>query len=159
MPISFRYWNNYEKYFKIKDILMTNKTFAIIKPDAVKNNYTGKIYNHILESGFKILSAKLIKMSKNQAEHFYLVHKERPFYDELTNFMSSGRCMVLALEKDNAVEQWRNTIGSTNPADANDGTIRKLYGTDLGQNAVHGSDSNENAEIEINFFFNQYELV
>tara|TARA_B100001094_G_scaffold328966_1_gene390659 strand:+ start:1313 stop:1729 length:417 start_codon:yes stop_codon:yes gene_type:complete len=138
---------------------MTNKTFAIIKPDAVKNNYTGKIYNHILEFGFKILSAKLIKMSKNQAEHFYIVHKERPFYDELTNFMSSGKCMVLALEKENAVEEWRKTIGSTNPEDADKGTIRDLYGTNLGQNAVHGSDSDENAEIEINFFFNQYELI
>ena len=138
---------------------MTNKTFAIIKPDAVKNNYTGKIYNHILESGFKILSAKLINMSKNQAEHFYIVHKERPFYDELTNFMSSGKCMVLALEKDNAVEEWRKTIGSTNPEDADKGTIRDLYGTNLGQNAVHGSDSDENAEIEINFFFNQYEII
>ena len=138
---------------------MTNKTFAIIKPDAVKNNYTGKIYNHILESGFKILSAKLIKMSKNQAEHFYIVHKQRPFYDELTNFMSSGKCMVLALEKDNAVDEWRKIIGSTNPEDADKGTIRDLYGTNLGQNAVHGSDSDENAEIEIIFFFNQYELI
>ena len=138
---------------------MTNKTFAIIKPDAVKNNYTGKIYNHILESGFKILSAKLIRMSKCQAEHFYMVHKERPFYGELTDFMSSGRCMVLALEQENAVSEWRKTIGSTNPDDADDGTIRNLYGTDLGQNAVHGSDSDENANIEINFFFNQYELV
>ena len=101
---------------------MTNKTFAIIKPDAVKNNYTGKIYNHILESGFKILSAKLIRMSKNQAEHFYMVHKERPFYGELTDFMSSGRCMVLALQKENAVSEWRKTIGSTNPDDADDGT-------------------------------------
>ena len=89
---------------------MRNKTFAIIKPDAVKNNSTGKIYNHILESGFKILSAKLIKMSKNQAEQFYLVHKDRPFYNELTDFMSSGRCMVLALEKKNAVEETINYV-------------------------------------------------
>ena len=138
---------------------MTNKTFAIIKPDAVKNNYTGKIYNHILESGFKILSAKLIRMSKNQAEHFYMVHKERPFYGELTDFMSSGRCMVLALEKENAVEEWRNTIGATNPAEAEEGSIRNLYGTDLGMNAVHGSDSDENATIEINFFFTRYDLI
>ena len=138
---------------------MGNKTFAIIKPDSIKNNYTGKIYNHILESGFKVLSAKLIRMSKNQAEHFYAIHKERPFYNELTDFMSSGQCMVLALEKANAVEEWRNTIGSTNPSDADVGTIRNLYGNDLGQNAVHGSDSDENAIIEINFFFNQYELI
>jgi len=138
---------------------MGNKTFAIIKPDSIKNNNTGKIYNHILESGFTILSAKLIMMSKKQAEHFYSIHKERPFFNELTEFMSSGRCMVLALEKNNAVEEWRTTIGSTNPADADSGTIRNLYGTDMGQNAVHGSDSDENANIEINFFFTQYELV
>jgi len=138
---------------------MGNKTFAIIKPDAVKNNSTGKIYNHILESGFNILSAKLIKMSKNQAEQFYLVHKDRPFYNELTDFMSSGRCMVLALEKKNAVEEWRNTIGATNPADAEKDSIRNLYGTNLGENAVHGSDSDENAIIEINFFFTRYDLI
>ena len=138
---------------------MGNKTFAIIKPDAVKNNSTGKIYNHILESGFKILSAKLIKMSKNQAKQFYLVHKDRPFSNELTDFMSSGRCMVLALEKKNAVEEWRNTIGATNPADAEKDSIRNLYGTNLGENAVHGSDSDENANIEINFFFTRYDLI
>tara|TARA_Y100000590_G_C15457400_1_gene915133 strand:- start:235 stop:651 length:417 start_codon:yes stop_codon:yes gene_type:complete len=138
---------------------MGNKTFAIIKPDAVKNDSTGKIYNHILESGFTILSAKLIKMSKNQAEQFYLIHKDRPFYGELTDFMSSGRCMVLALEKENAVEEWRNTIGATNPTEAEEGSIRNLYGTDLGMNAVHGSDSDENATIEINFFFTRYDLI
>ena len=138
---------------------MSKRTFAIIKPDAVKNNYVGKIYNHILEKKFKVLSAKLIKMSKFQAEQFYLVHRDRPFYEELTSFMSSGRCMVLALEKENAVENWRNVIGATNPEDAQDGTIRKLYASSLGENAVHGSDSNENAEKEISFFFCKYELI
>ncbi len=138
---------------------MSKRTFAIIKPDAVKNNYVGKIYNHILEKKFKVLSAKLIKMSKFQAEQFYLVHRDRPFYEELTSFMSSGRCMVLALEKENAVENWRNVIGATNPEDAQDGTIRKLYATSLGENAVHGSDSNENAEKEISFFFCESELI
>ena len=138
---------------------MSKRTFAIIKPDAVKNNYVGKIYNHILEKKFKVLSAKLIKMSKFQAEQFYLVHKDRPFYEELTSFMSSGRCMVLALEKENAVENWRNVIGATNPEDAKDGTIRKLYASSLGENAVHGSDSNENAEKEISFFFCESELI
>ena len=133
---------------------MGNKTFAIIKPDAVKNDSTGKIYNHILESGFTILSAKLIKMSKNQAEQFYLIHKDRPFYGELTDFMSSGRCMVLALEKENAVEEWRNLMGATNSKEAKPGTIRNKYGTDVSMNATHGSDSNENATREINFFFN-----
>jgi len=138
---------------------MSKITFAIIKPDAVKNNYVGKIYNHILEKKFKILSAKLIKMSKFQAEQFYLVHKDRPFYEELTSFMSSGKCMVLALEKENAVESWRNVIGATNPEEAKDGTIRKLYASSLGENAVHGSDSNENAEKEITFFFCKSELI
>ena len=138
---------------------MSKRTFAIIKPDAVKNNYVWKIYNHILEKKVKVLSAKLIKMSKFQAEQFYLVHRDRPFYEELTSFMSSGRCMVLALEKENAVENWRNVIGATNPEDAQDGTIRKLYASSLGENAVHGSDSNENAEKEISFFFCESELI
>ena len=138
---------------------MTNKTLAIIKPDAVKNNFTGKIYNHILESGFKVLCAKLFKMSKNQAEDFYSIHKEKPFYSDLVDFMSSGRCMVLALEKDNAVFEWRQTIGATNPDEADKGTIRKLYASSLGENAVHGSDSDENAKKEIAFFFNESELT
>mgnify|MGYP001473741399 FL=1 len=138
---------------------MNNLTFAIIKPDAVKNNFTGKIYDHILESGFQVLSAKLIRMSKNQAENFYLIHKDKPFYDELTNFMISGKCMVLALKKENAVVEWRNTIGATNPNDAEEGTIRKLYANNLSENAVHGSDSNENAKKEISFFFSELELI
>ena len=138
---------------------MGNTTFAIIKPDAVKNKSTGKIYNHIIQSGFNISAAKLINMSKHQAEHFYFIHKDRPFYNELTDFMSSGKCMVLALKKENAVEEWRNTIGATNPEEAEEGTIRNLYGTDLGQNAVHGSDSDENAKKEIAFFFTEYELI
>tara|TARA_Y100000590_G_scaffold441537_1_gene568404 strand:- start:212 stop:628 length:417 start_codon:yes stop_codon:yes gene_type:complete len=138
---------------------MDNKTFAIIKPDAVKNNFTGKIYNHILESGFNVLCAKLFKMSKKQAEDFYSIHKDKPFYSDLVEFMSSGRCMVLALEKDNAVFEWRQTIGATNPDEADEGTIRKLYATSLGENAVHGSDSDENAKKEIAFFFNESELT
>jgi nucleoside-diphosphate kinase len=138
---------------------MTNRTFAIIKPDAVKNNSTGKIYNHILISGFTILSAKLLRMSLEQAQQFYLIHKERPFYNELTEFMSSGRCMVIALEKEDAVDDWRKTIGATNPDEADEGTIRKIYATSLGENAVHGSDSDENAKKEISFFFNDSELI
>jgi nucleoside-diphosphate kinase len=138
---------------------MTNRTFAIIKPDAVKNNFTGKIYDHIISSGFTVLSAKLLRMSIEQAQQFYYIHRERPFYNELTEFMSSGRCMVLALEKENAVNDWRNTIGATNPEDAESGTIRKLYATSLGENAVHGSDSDKNALIEISFFFSDSELI
>ena len=104
---------------------MNNRTFAIIKPDAVKNKYTGLIYDEILKADFKILSSKLIKMTKKQAEHFYMIHKDRPFYEELTDFMSSGQCMVLALEKVNAVSEWRTLIGATNPEEAADNTIRK----------------------------------
>tara|TARA_Y100000814_G_scaffold247239_1_gene192909 strand:+ start:763 stop:1179 length:417 start_codon:yes stop_codon:yes gene_type:complete len=138
---------------------MNNRTFAIIKPDAVKNKYTGLIYNKILNADFNILSSKLIKMTKKQAEHFYLIHKDRPFYNELTDFMSSGQCMVLALEKENAVSEWRTLIGATNPEEANEGTIRKEFATSLGENAVHGSDSDENAIIEIKFFFAETELI
>ena len=136
---------------------MNNRTLAIIKPDAVKNNYVGKIYDHILNEGFKVLSAKLIKLTKEDAENFYLIHKGKPFYDELTSFMSSGKCMVLALEKDNAVNNWRDVIGSTNPIDAKNGTIRRLYANSLGENAVHGSDSDDNAKKEISFFFSELE--
>jgi len=138
---------------------MPNRTFAIIKPDAVNSGYTGKIYDRILQADFKILSAKLMRMTLAQAEGFYLVHKERPFYGELTTFMSSGTCMVLALEKENAVSAWRETIGATNPEDAAEGTIRKDFATSLGENAVHGSDSDENAEKEIAFFFTESELI
>jgi len=137
---------------------MNTKTFAIIKPDAVKNYNTGKIYDRILKEGFTILSAKLLRMTKTQAEGFYNVHRERPFFDELTTFMSSGACMVLALEKNDAVNEWRKTIGSTNPEDAETGTIRRDFATNVQENAVHGSDSDENAEKEIGFFFSDSEL-
>ena len=138
---------------------MNNRTLAIIKPDAVENNYTGLIYDRILKNNFKILCAKLIKMTKKQAEGFYSIHKEKPFYDELTSFMSSNPCMVLALEKDLAVSEWRKAIGSTNPKDAKSGTIRKDFAKSLSQNAVHGSDSDENAQKEIAFFFSDSELI
>ena len=138
---------------------MNNRTFAIIKPDAVRNGNTGKIYDRILKADFKILCAKLLRMTVTQAEGFYAIHRERPFFNELTEFMSSGACMVLALEKDDAVNQWRKTIGATNPDDADTGTIRKDFATNVQENAVHGSDSNENAEKEIGFFFSQSELI
>ena len=138
---------------------MNNRTFAIIKPDAVRNGNTGKIYDRILKANFKILCAKLLRMTVAQAEGFYAVHKERPFFNELTEFMSSGACMVLALEKDDAVNEWRKTIGATNPDDAESGTIRKDFATNVQENAVHGSDSNENAEKEIGFFFSKSELI
>ena len=138
---------------------MKNLTFAIIKPDAVKNQHTGRIYDRILKAGFEIIGAKLVKLSKKQAEGFYEVHKDRPFYGELTDFMSSGQCMVLALNKENAVNSWRETIGATNPDEAADGTIRKDFATNIQNNAVHGSDSDENAKKEIAFFFTNSELI
>jgi len=138
---------------------MNNRTFAIIKPDAVRNGDTGKIFDRILKVGFTILSAKLLRMTNAQAKGFYDVHRDRPFFNELTTFMSSGACMVLALEKENAVTEWRKTIGSTNPEDAELGTIRKDFATNVQENAVHGSDSDENAEKEIGFFFSDSELI
>ena len=138
---------------------MDNITFAIIKPDAIKNNHTGLIYDRILKAGFKVIGAKLKKISKDEANAFYAIHAEKPFYNELTNFMSSGYSMVLALEKENAVEDWRKIIGATNPENADEGTIRKDFATSLSENAVHGSDSNENAQKEINFFFSSLELI
>ena len=138
---------------------MANRTFAIIKPDAMKNGTTGKIYDRILDEKFKILGAKLIRMTLAQAEGFYAVHTEKPFYAELTEFMSSDQCMVLALEKLNAVAEWRKTIGSTDPQEAEEGTIRRDFATSIGENAVHGSDSDENAEKEIGFFFTESELI
>ena len=138
---------------------MSNRTFAIIKPDAIKNGHTGKIYDRIISEGFNVLGAKLIKMSLLQAQGFYGVHKGKSFYKELTEFMSSGQSMVLALEKDNAVTAWRETIGATNPEEAAEGTIRLDFATSIGENAVHGSDSDENAKKEIGFFFTESELI
>jgi len=138
---------------------MSNRTFAIIKPDAIKNGNTGKIYDRIISEGFNVLGAKLIKMSLLQAQGFYGVHKGKSFYKELTEFMSSGQSMVLTLEKDNAVIAWRETIGATNPEAAAEGTIRFDFATSIGENAVHGSDSDENAKKEIGFFFTESELI
>jgi len=138
---------------------MGNKTYAMIKPDAIRNGYMGKILDRAIKADFKILGAKLIRMTKVQAEGFYAVHKERPFFEELTLFMSSGKTMVLALEKENAVSAWRETIGATNPDEAADGTIRKDFATSISENAVHGADSDENALIEIGFFFSKGELI
>ena len=138
---------------------MNNRTFAIIKPDAVRKKYTGKIYDRILKSNFKIVGAKLLQMTIEQAKGFYSVHRERPFFNDLVNFMTSAPCMVLALEKENAVAEWRDTIGATNPQDAAENTIRKDFATSVQENAVHGSDSNENAEKEIAFFFLDSELL
>jgi nucleoside-diphosphate kinase len=136
-----------------------SRTFAIIKPDAVESGHTGKIVAHVQQAGFRILGMKLVQVSRPQAERFYEVHRERPFYGELVEFMSSGPSVVMALEAENAVQKWRDTIGATDPAEAAEGTIRKLYAESKGRNAAHGSDSDENAEIEIAFFFAGTELV
>ena len=138
---------------------MSNLTFAIIKPDAVKNGNTGKIYDRINSAGFKILGAKLIRITLAQAQGFYVIHEGKPFYEELTEFMSSSQSMVLALEKENAVTLWRETIGVTNPEEASEGTIRCDFATSIGENSVHGSDSDENANKEIGFFFTESELI
>lgn len=138
---------------------MNNLTFGIIKPDAVKKGHTGRIVDRIIGAGFKIRGMKLIHQSKKQAEGFYAVHRERPFFGELTEFMSSGPCVVLALEKDNAVKAWRDLMGATNPAEAAEGTLRKEFAGSIGENAVHGSDSDENAAIEIAYFFSKLELT
>tara|TARA_B100000902_G_C26806299_1_gene666928 strand:- start:72 stop:488 length:417 start_codon:yes stop_codon:yes gene_type:complete len=138
---------------------MKNRTFAIIKPDAVKNGDTGKIYDRIIQANFEILASKLVNLSMAQAKSFYGVHHEKPFFGELTEFMCSGKCMVLALKKENAVEGWRETIGATNPKESKEGTIRKDFATSVQENAVHGSDSDENAIKEISFFFSESELI
>jgi nucleoside-diphosphate kinase len=125
----------------------------MIKPDAFRNGNSGAILDRIIKEGFKIKALKMIKLSAEKAGEFYAVHKERPFYQELVNFMSSGPIIAAILEKENAVESFRTLIGATNPAQAAEGTIRKLFATSVGENAVHGSDSNENAAIEGAFFF------
>jgi nucleoside-diphosphate kinase len=139
---------------------MGNLTFGIIKPDAVRAGKTGAIIQRITDGGFKIRAMKLIHMTLAEAEGFYAVHRERPFFPELTQFMSSGPCVVMALEKEGeAVKAWRDLMGATDPGKADEGTLRKDFGGSLGENAVHGSDSEENAAIEISYFFSRLELV
>ena len=138
---------------------MSNKTFTMIKPDAVGNNYIGPILAKINEAGFRIVAMKYTKLSAELAGQFYAVHRERPFYKDLVSYMSSGPIVAAILEKDNAVEDFRKLIGSTNPAEAAEGTIRKLYASSIGENAIHGSDSDENAAIEGSFFFSGLEKL
>ena len=135
------------------------RTFAMIKPDAVQAGNVGNIVAHIQTAGFRIVGMKLVQISLQQAQRFYEVHAERPFYGELVEFMSSGPSVVLALDAENAVQKWRDTIGATDPAEAADGTIRKLYAESKGRNAVHGSDADDTAATEIAFFFAGTELV
>ncbi len=135
------------------------RTFAIIKPDAVERNAAGKILDRILAEGFRIVGMRLVHLSRRDAEGFYAVHRERPFFGDLTAFMSSGPCVVLALERENAIEHWRKTIGATDPAKADAGTIRKEFASNIERNAVHGSDAPETAATEIAYFFRGVELV
>jgi nucleoside-diphosphate kinase len=138
---------------------LSNKTLAIIKPDAVMDNHVGEIISMINKAGFKIKALKMIKLSEDAAKAFYEIHKEKPFYVELVEYMTSGPCVPIALEKENAVEDYRKLIGATDPAKAAEGTVRKLYARSVQFNVVHGSDSDENAAKEIAFFFGSKELI
>jgi len=138
--------------------MATNRTFTMIKPDAVEDGHIGAILEKITSSGFKIAALKLTQMTEADAQEFYAVHSERPFYGELVEFMSRGPIVAAVLEKDNAVADFRTLIGATNPAEAADGTLRKLFAKSVGENAVHGSDSDENAAIEAAFHFSGREI-
>ncbi len=137
--------------------MASNRTFTMIKPDATSRNYTGAILEQICKAGFRIVAMKQTKLSAEKAGEFYAVHSARPFYGELVEFMSSNYIVAAILEKENAVEDFRKLIGATNPANAEEGTIRKRFAQSIGENAVHGSDSDENAAIEGNFFFSGLE--
>ena len=138
---------------------MTERTFSIIKPDATRRNLTGKVNAVIEDAGLRIVAQRRIKMTREQAEKFYEIHKERPFFGELVDFMTSGPVVVQVLEGDNAVARYREVMGATNPEQAAEGTIRKQFALSIGENSVHGSDSLENAKIEIEQFFSDDEIV
>jgi nucleoside-diphosphate kinase len=138
---------------------LSNRTLAILKPDCVRKNLAGTVIKQIQEAGFKVLALKMTKLTEDSAKGFYEVHKERPFFAELVEFMTSGPCIPIALEKDNAVAEFRKLIGATNPKEAEEGTIRRLYADSIGENIVHGSDSDENAAKEISHFFSRKEIL
>jgi nucleoside-diphosphate kinase len=135
------------------------RTFGIIKPNAFADGNSGKILQRIYEEGFKVVGLKKLYLSKVEAEGFYYIHKDRPFFGELTDFMSSGPCVVMVLEADNAILKWRDLMGATNPAEAAEGTLRREFGASLGENATHGSDAPETAAFEIGYFFSGLELL
>ena len=139
--------------------MAVERSLAILKPDCVRKNLQGEVIARVQKAGFKILSMKQVRLTKETAGAFYAVHKGRPFYDGLVEFMSSGVCMPLALEKENAVADFRKLIGATDPKEAAEGTIRKLFADNKGENIVHGSDSAENGKVEVSFFFSERELV
>ena len=138
---------------------MNNRTLAILKPDCVKKNLIGKVITQIQKAGFKVLGMKMVKLTEDSAKGFYEVHEARPFFKDLIVYMTSGPCVPIALEKENAVEDFRKLIGATDPAKAAEGTIRKLYAASIQENIVHGSDSDENAAKEISHFFSRKELL
>ena len=138
---------------------MAQRTFSIVKPDAVRKGFTGAIVAEIDKAGFQIVAIKKQSISKEQAQGFYAVHKERPFFDGLTTFMSSGPLVLMVLEKDNAIADWRKLMGATNPANAEEGTLRKQFAGSIQENAVHGSDAEDTAAFEIGYWFAGYELV
>ena len=145
--------NDLNVFIRFAKKIMNNKTFMMIKPDAVERGLTGKILADITDAGFKFIELKMVKLSLNDAKRFYKIHENRPFFDDLTTYMSRSPIVAAVLSKDNAVDEFRKLIGSTDPTDAEEGTIRKKYALSKGENSVHGSDSNENAEIESNFHF------
>ena len=136
-----------------------DRTFSIIKPDATKRNITGAINKIIEDNNLNIVAQKRIKLSKEKAEGFYFIHKDKPFFNDLIEYMTSGPVIVQVLEGENAVDKYRKIMGATNPENADDGTIRKKHALNIQENSVHGSDSNENAKIEINYFFNENEII
>ena len=138
---------------------MKDRTLAILKPDCVQQNLIGDVLSHLLKAGFSIVGMKMVKLTKETAGEFYAVHKGKPFYDELVDFMTESRVVPLVLEKDNAVSELRTVIGATDPAEAEEGTVRKLFAESKGRNIIHASDSPENAEIEMSFFFSQKEII
>ncbi len=138
---------------------MIQRTFSIVKPDAVQRNQQGAILKIIQDAGLKIVAMKMIHMTKEQAEGFYAVHRDKPFFDSLTDFMCSGPVVVSVLEGEDVISRYRQVMGATNPADADEGTIRKAFALDIERNSVHGSDSSETAAVEISYFFSQLEIV
>ncbi len=138
---------------------MTNRSLAILKPDCIRKQLIGNVISHIQKAGFKILGLKMVRLTEDSAKGFYEIHKERPFFNDLIKYMTSGPCVPIVLEKENAVEEFRSLIGATDPAKADEGTIRKLYADNIQENIVHGSDSNENALKEISHFFSRKELL
>lgn len=139
--------------------MAVQRTLAILKPDCVRKGLIGEVTRRIQEAGFRIVAMKMTRLTMDTAGGFYAVHRERPFYKELCTFMSSGPCVPMVLEKENAVADYRKLIGATNPAEADEGTIRKLYADSVGENIVHGSDSEENGKIEAAYFFSESEIV